>query len=539
MDAAAETKKRTRWHWAAWLTVALAALAAAGVSVMFVYWPFRYREVHPLLEQEFHSRVEVERYYRTYFPHPGFVADGVTFWRRGHAGEPPLAQVEHLHVVGTWSGLLFTPHTLYQIWVRGARVRVVLKEHDKPAPKGSEKPGGNSTQSAGAQTSANAGSSSTKPGSRTGKQKRLQDNLSFETIVADGATLDLLRPGKPPLHFVFETLQIHNVHAGEPLTFFTRARLPGLRALVAANGTLGPLRPGHYAETPLDGGFSVAGIDLRRLSPLWGTASASGRYSGRVDQIAVEGKVAIPNFRVGEAHVERIDAAYSAMVKVPWGEVDITSAKVQMAGSTILANATIAGKPKIARVEFAATDGNLERLLEVVEKSTPSVAGKVSFAAQAQFGNGSQPFLKRLRLQGKVAVTDVTFVQDGTQQKMDAFSARASKRKSKDPVRVSAAAIGETTFRDGIAYFRDLRATLPGAKAQLAGTFNLLNTRVNMTGKVAMQQKLSKDVGGWKRLLLAPLNPFFRHGKEEAVVPIAVTGTAQNPKIGQNLFHTK
>lgn len=523
MDPGSETKKK-RWHLAAWLTAAVIALATAGVVLMFVFWPYRYRKVHPLLEQEFQSRVHVQHYYRTYFPHPGFVANGVTFWRNGRENEPPLATVEHLHVVGTWSGLLFTPHTLYQIWVRGARVRIVLP--------GGKKPVQNSPTNA-------AAAATQTPATAAPPKKQEQSKLRIETIVANGATLDLLRPGKPPLHFVFETLQIHNVHAGDPLSFFTRARLPKLRAVVAANGTLGPLRPGHYAEAPLQGGFSVGGLDLKRVSPLEGTASASGHYSGRVNQIAVEGKVSIPNFRVGDAHAERLDAGYSMTVRVPRGEVDIASAKVQMAGSTILANASIAGNPKTVRVNFTTTDGNLQRLLEVVEQATPSVAGKVSIAAQAEFGIGRQPFLKRLRLQGKVAVQDVTFVQSATQKNMDAFSARVSRNHSKDPVPVSASASAETTFRDGMAYFRDIRVQLPGAKAQLAGTFNLLNTRVNLTGKAALQRELSSDVTGWKRVLLAPLDPFFRHGKEGAVVPIAVTGTAQNPKIGQNLFHTK
>lgn len=523
MDAASDTKKK-RWHLAAWLMAAVIPLAAAGISLMFVFWPFRYREVHPLLEQEFHSRVKVERYYRTYFPHPGFVANGVTFWRNGHAGEPPLAQVEHLHVVGTWSGLLFTPHTLYQIWVRGIRVRIVLPGGKKPAEN------------------APADGAAAQPQSDTSAKpptKAQQSKLRVETIVADGATLELLRPGQPPQRFLFETLQIHNVHAGDPLTFFTRMRLPKLRAAIAANGTLGPLRPGRYAEMPVAGGFSVTGLELKRVSALDGQASASGRYSGRANQIAVDGKLAIPNFAVEGAHVERLDAAYSAMVKVPQGEVDILRAKVQMAGSTILANATIAGTPKVARVQFTTTGGNLERLLEVIEKGTPSVAGKLSFSAQAEFGAGRQPFLKRLRLQGRANLEDVTFVQNATQKEVDAFSARARKQNNNGAVKVTASASGDTRFRDGMAYFPDIQVQLPGAKAHLAGTFNLLNTHVDLTGKAAMQRTLAKDVTGWKRILVAPLSPFFKHGKTGAVVPIAVTGTAQHPKIGQNLLHTK
>jgi len=106
-------------------------------------------------------------------------------------------------------------------------------------------------------------------------------------------------------------------------------------------------------------------------------------------------------------------------------------------------------------------------------------------------------------------------------------------------VKVDASATGETAFREGVAYFRDVQVKLPGARARLHGTFNLLNTRVNLTGTAAMHQSLSRDVTGWKRWLLAPLDAFFRHGRVAAVVPIAVTGTAKNPKIGQNLLHNK
>lgn len=511
MDAAGTVaKKRKRWHLAAWLGGALIALAVAGVVLMFVFWPFRYRKVHPLLEQSFESRVVVQHYYRTYFPHPGFVADGVTFWRNGHEGEPPLATVDHLHVVGTWTGLLFRPHTLYQIWLRGMRVNVVLSSG---APAKSTGP--------------------TKSTSSKGESK-----LRVETIVANGSTLDLLRKGEPPLHFVLETLQIHNVRAGEPLTFFTRLRLPNLGAVVAANGSLGPFRSGRYAEMQVQGGYSVTDLQLSRVSDLDGSVSASGGYSGRLNQITVQGKLAIPNFKAG-GHATRLDAAYTAVVKATQGDVDIRSAEVKMAGSTLAANATISGNPKISRVNFATTDGDLHQLLEVIESSTPTVAGKVSIAAQAEFGSGPQAFLKRLRLQGHIAVKDVTFVTSKTQTEMDAFSARARKQNNNDPVKVTAAASGDTRFRDGMAYFPDIQVELPGANAHLAGTFNLLNTRVDLTGKVAMQQKLSKDVTGWKKWLMTPLDPFFRHGKTGAVVSIAVTGTSQNPKIGQNLLHTK
>jgi hypothetical protein len=90
-----------------------------------------------------------------------------------------------------------------------------------------------------------------------------------------------------------------------------------------------------------------------------------------------------------------------------------------------------------------------------------------------------------------------------------------------------------------LAYFHDIHITCPGTDAHLHGTFNLMNTRIHLTGKVALQQNISHAVTGWKSMLLKPLIPFFRHNGSGAVVSIAVTGTAKQPKIEQNLLHDK
>ena len=50
---------------------------------------------------------------------------------------------------------------------------------------------------------------------------------------------------------------------------------------------------------------------------------------------------------------------------------------------------------------------------------------------------------------------------------------------------------------------------------------------------------MSHAVTGWKALLLKPVSPLFRKKDAGAVVPIAVTGTAQKPKVGADFFHDK
>src|SRR3984885_14746356 len=84
----------------------------------------RYREVHPLLEHTFRSKVMVKRYHRTYFPHPGYVAEGITFYRHGDTQIPPLATLDRMTVVGKWTNLIFHPHELYEIRLGGLHMRI-------------------------------------------------------------------------------------------------------------------------------------------------------------------------------------------------------------------------------------------------------------------------------------------------------------------------------------------------------------------------------------------------------------------------------
>lgn len=89
------SRNKRRIRAAQWVTFGVVAAAMVGVHLMFYFWPFRYRQVHPLLESIFASRVEVHAYHRTYFPHPGFIAEQVTLYRHGDTSIPPLAILEH------------------------------------------------------------------------------------------------------------------------------------------------------------------------------------------------------------------------------------------------------------------------------------------------------------------------------------------------------------------------------------------------------------------------------------------------------------
>lgn len=493
----------------------LLVLALAGVAVLLTYWPFRYREVHPLLEQTFRSRVLVKRFHRTYFPHPGYVAEGVTFYRYGDMQIPPLATLDRMTVVGSWTNLILHPHHLYEIRLGGLHVQIPP-----------------------------AGTKARRLAFDQGLVASSSQKIEIETIVADGTTLDFLADaGKPPLRLQFPMLQIHNVQQEHPLSFFARVLIPTPKGIVVANGSVGPFRTKDYGATPLSGTYSLEHADLSSLQGVAGHAAANGRYSGTFARIETVGEVAIPDFRAAAAHRVRLDAAYRVAVHGANGDIEIEDTQVRTGGNLITASGSVVGKPNKVNLTIATKNSRVEDLLRIVERDEPSVAGNVSFHAAVNLNNGPKRFLQRLDLKGQISLTQISFTKPQTQQEMNSLAARVQKDPSgdskDDPPQVTAAASSSTIFHEGTAYFPDAHVTFPGADAYLYGTFNLLDTRIHFTGKVDLQRDISRAATGWKSALLKPLSPFFHHKDAGAIVSIAVTGTARQPKITQNVLHDK
>jgi hypothetical protein len=514
-SAVAPTKTKRRIRITEWITFAVIVVAMVCVHLMFFFWPFRYRMVHPLLEQVFESKVVVISYHRTYFPHPGFIAENITFYRHGDTHIPPLVRVKRMTVEGQWGMLLFHPHLLYQIRLEGLHVQI---------PPAGTKARGMDFDNGVVDTS--------------------QSKLQIETIRGDGAIVDFLRHGDSPIRFQFPVLSIHDLEAGKPMQFTTQVELPGPRGAIAASGLIGPFRTDSYATTRVKGNYKLLSADLSRLQGLAGHAEGQGQFDGDFTRVAVSGIAAIPDFRADGAHTVRLEADYRVTVNATNADLAIDSTEVRTGESVITARGAVTGSPRTVALTIATKDAEIEDLLKIVENADPQVEGKIDFAAAVEFRAGQERFLKRLKLKGDVALKGMRLVNGEKQKTVDAFSARVRKDEpgkgdAESPPVVGLEARAAAEFDQGMAYFPDIHATVPGADAHLHGTFNLLDTRIRLTGTVALEKGISHAATGWKAMLLKPLTPFFRKKDVGAMVPIAVTGTAKNPKVGQDVMHDK
>jgi hypothetical protein len=82
--------------------------------------------------------------------------------------------------------------------------------------------------------------------------------------------------------------------------------------------------------------------------------------------------------------------------------------------------------------------------------------------------------------------------------------------------------------RNGVATLSNISFSAPGTRAQLQGTYNLLDQKVDLHGILHTAGTLSDTTSGFKALVLKAVGPFLKQ-KSVTVVPLSITGTSSKP----------
>jgi hypothetical protein len=94
---------------------------------------------------------------------------------------------------------------------------------------------------------------------------------------------------------------------------------------------------------------------------------------------------------------------------------------------------------------------------------------------------------------------------------------------------------GQVVLLGGTAHFSDLSFKIPGAEAQMHGTYNIITHKVDLHGKMRVDTKISKTASGFKSLLLKVMDPIFKKKKKGEIVPVHIAGTYEKPQFGLDL----
>jgi hypothetical protein len=481
------------------------------VVFLMLRWPFRQAAVVQDLEEASLTKVTVGAYHGTYFPRPGCVLEHVAFQHNPKPGTPPLIVIEKLRIQGSFSGL-FTSHLNS---IRAENMRLFI-----PAP-----------------------------GSGEHFQTPPQSTFVIDELVADGGIMEVAseNAGDPPLKFFFHNFVLHNVGSRGPATFQAAFSNPLPPGEIITSGKFGPWNAQDIGKTPVSGEYKFQNADLGAFSGISGLLSSSGKFGGMLGQIQADGDTDVPRFAVTTStHHVLLKTRFSATVNAENGNTFLHQVAATFGGTAVLFQGSVASKAgekgKSTLLHVSTKAGRIQDILSLFAQAPRApMSGLVSFKAQVSLPPDLHPFLKKVQLDGDFGIDDSGFTNSETQQGVNKLSegARGEKLPAPDkgepsPETVLSDLKGHVLLQNGTARFSNLTFTVPGAMAQMQGTYNLISEKIDLHGTLTTKAEVSKTTQGMKAVVLKVLQPFFKK-PAGYLVPVKITGTYEHPFFGLDL----
>src|SRR3954464_1673062 len=508
-----KTPARTSAQRFRWILLAVSICAVIFLGLMAAKWPFTREAMTKRLERASSAKVEIRGFHSIYFPFPGCVADDVVIRQKtfapGESPADPIITIRKLTIESTLSGLLSKPGRIRRIIADGLRIHV---------PHG------------GASLHSEASSGS--------------DQTIIEELRADDAVLEVAtrNTGGNKLVFQIHHAQFHNIGNGNTVPFQVSLHLPIPPGEVESNGTIGPWRDenGRVRSTAISGKYVLNRANLGVFAALGGVVSSRGEFSGNLERLNVAGVADTPDFEVKESgHKFHLNTKFRGLLDMKNGDLVLPSLEARLGNTNLIAHASVSGRPRTVSLDVTHGQGETQDLILLFSDAKASpVLGPVVFNTQIVLLSEHRPFKERVRLTGNFSINRARFTSANTQKDVDQLSERAEGKKDKDKdhdqdddengfERVLTDLKGDVVLKDGVATFSPVSFAVPGADADMKGTYSLLTKRVNMRGKMRMLATVSQASTGAKSIFLKVIDPFYKKKKKGAgaEVPIKMTGT--------------
>jgi hypothetical protein len=501
-----------------WILVSVAVLAvcvALGAILLAMNWPFTQVAVTQTLEDRFATDVKIREFRSTYFP-PGCVAEGIEFLDRKRKDLPPLITVQTMTLRAGYSGLLRIHKVVNDVRVAGLHLRV--------PPKGAD------------------GSRHMFPLTNSTSSKT---TLTIGEITADGAVLEFIseQPAEDRFILGIDHLTLDHVGETDPVTFhawFKNTQPPGE---VRSDGRFGPWNDDNPASTELSGSYTYEHVKLGVFEGIAGTLSSQGKFSGTLGHIDAEGDFDVPDFKVSSSsHVVHLASNFHAVIDGTNGDTYLTYVESHFGRTTVISRGDVKGHPgqhgKTVMLAMSVSQGRIEDLLRLFTSSArPAETGEVRLQTKVELPPGPQGFLRRLRLDGEFGIGG-RFTNPKLQMPVNRLAESAygetKKQEEVDPATVLSNLKGNVSANGGIAKLSKISFTEPGTRAEIEGTYNLVDKNVNLRGVLHTSGKLADTTSGFKSVVLKALGPFIKK-KSITVVPFVITGTSSDPSFALDL----
>jgi hypothetical protein len=496
------------------IVIAIFLVIAAVSFAVSQKWPFAESQVLQDLRVASDSHVQVRSFRQTYFPSPGCIIEGLVFHHEPGEAKP-LITIQKLTIQGSYLGLLAL--RVSRITAEGLLVSIP-------------------------------------PFDTHSKFHTTPSKITIAEIVANGSAVEFGtdNPDKKPLRFDIHEAFFQNVGWQGPMTYRVKVHNPEPPGEVIAEGKFGVWNRANAGETPISGEYKFEQADLGVYDGISGTLSSTGKFEGKLAHIDISGTTDTPDFKVKtSSHPVRLTSQFSAYVDATRGDTFLNHVDVDFLKTHVVAQGSIAtplhGKGKTALVDLRSKNARIQDLLLLfVEAKRAPMSGSVTLQAKAEIPPGDQPFLKKLKMQGSFGLAGGVFSNPSTQGGVDKLSAGArgekdtdkdkdEEKNDSDPETALTDLEGQVNVVDGIARFSDLSFWVPGAHARVEGTYDLVNYKIDLRGRMRVDTKISDTTSGTKSFLLRMIDPIFRKKKKGEVVPVKISGDYDHPTFGLDL----
>jgi hypothetical protein len=517
------SRSHSALRWVLCLSAAVLGLAAIVAYFAAEHWPYSYRNVKPLLQGVFSSTVDIDHFHRTYFPHPGFIATGLALRRNSAPNLPPVGAAKELLIESRWTDMLLLRKEVRLVRVVGLHVVI--------PPVGSK-----------------ANHEDFPPG---GSADFRGPTMSVDRMEIKDSLLDIMRTNGERYSFPIHEIIMEHLLRDHAVSFVVDMRNARPNGRIQAKGSFGPIVPRNLGATQISGSYVFSKGDLAEIGVLHGSLYAKGNFSGQLSSVHADGAGEVSGFAVGDGQPITVQANGWSTLSGLTGDVVLNRLYVQTGQTVLSAQGSIAGSPALTTLELNVVNGRAQDVLRPFLHHGVPMTGKVQLKSTAHVAP-AQPgktFVQRLTMEGNFTVQDGLVTDAKTEKSLTSFSGReqrpdASKKEAEADASDTAADVisslsATAEIRDGVLSSREILFSIPGANADMMGTFDLRLGAVHMLGDLRMERSISHAVTGFKSILLKPLDPFFRHRHAGAVVPIAITGVPGSYKVSENIFHQK
>jgi hypothetical protein len=467
------------------------------------------------LQQRFQGEVELEQLHVNLLPRMSVDGQGLSIRYHNRRDLPPMFHVQKFSFNLGVLGILRAPRHIAGIYVENMTITIPPRgEGKQPKPP------------------------------RSGK--KLIPSVVVDEIVCNDTDLVIVpkKEGKVPLDFDIHDLVLKSVGIEKPFDFHGNLTNAKPQGEIATAGTFGPWNAEEPGDTPVTGSYRFTDADLGPFPGIAGTLSSTGDYRGQLNEIAVEGKTDTPNFSLDPVgRPVPLHTEFSATVNGTDGDTYLHPVRATLGRSLIIAEGSVVRVPEkhghLIQLNVSAPEARIEDILSLaVNSDEPFMTGPAKIKAKLLLPPGKQKVLEKMILDGQVGVADARWSSAEIRDKLQSLSRHAEGQPENQDAGSSIADLrGDFRLAKGVIAFRKLTFAVPGAQLALQGIYDIGESRLDFSGHLRLQAKLSQTVTGKKSFFLKAVDPFFSKDGAGTLLPITITGTRNAPTLGVSVFH--